>query len=89
MRVKKRSMSHIIAGGVLAVDAAAVAVVLFLCYLSVERSFTGTLPYLTALVGALQTATAVVLASYFGKSKAENTMGGIVYDAAARTDWDC
>ena len=29
-----------------------------------------------------QAVTGVVLTAYFGKSKAENTRGGIVYDAA-------
>ena len=53
-------------------------------------NFTGSLPYLTALVGALQAATAVVLAAYFNKSRAENTRGGIVYDSALgrNGDWD-
>ena len=49
---------------------------------AVRRDFTGSLPYLTALIGAMQAATAVVLTAYFGKSRAENTRGGIVYDAA-------
>lgn len=89
MREKKRSVSHIIAVGVLLVDAAAAAAVLFLCYLSICRGFTGTLPYLTALIGALQAAAAVVLAAYFNKSKAENTQGGIVYDMTIQTERDC
>ena len=38
--------------------------------------------YLTTLIGALQAVTGVVLGAYFNKSKAENTKGGIVYDAA-------
>ena len=35
-------------------------------------------------------ATAVVLAAYFNKSRAENTRGGIVYDSALgrNGDWD-
>ena len=89
MRKKKGSASRIIAIGVLAVDAAAVAAVLILCYLAVFRGYTGSLPFLTALIGALQAAAAVVLAAYFNKSKAENTKGGIVYDTAVLTDYDC
>lgn len=90
MRVKRtRSMSRIIAGGVLLIDGAAVTAVLFLCWLSICRGFTGSLPYLTALIGALQAATAAVLAAYFGKSKAENTQGGIVYDTAIHPGRDC
>lgn len=89
MRKKKGSASRIIAIGVLAVDAAAVAAVLVLCYLAVFRGYTGSLPFLTALIGALQAAAAVVLAAYFNKSKAENTKGGIVYDTAVLTGYDC
>ena len=33
-------------------------------------------------IGALQAVTAIVLTAYFHKAKAENTKGGIVYDAA-------
>lgn len=82
-------MSRTIAGCMLLTDTAAVAAVLYLCWLSIQRGYTGTLPYLTALIGALQAATAVVLAAYFGKSKAENTQGGIVYDTAVLPGRDC
>ena len=90
MRVKKtRSMSRRIAAGILLIDGAAVGVVLYLCRLSILLGFTGSLPYLTALIGALQAATAAVLTAYFSKSKAENTQGGIVYDTAVRPGYDC
>ena len=49
---------------------------------AIERSFDGALPYLTALIGALQAVTAVVLSAYYKKSTTENCKGGIVYDAA-------
>lgn len=78
----KKTTSHIIAVGVLRVDAAATFAVLALCALAILRNYTGALPYLTALIGSLQVVTGVVLTAYFGKSKAENTKGGIVYDAA-------
>ena len=80
--MRRRSVSHIIALGVLALDALGTVAVLYLCDQTVRRDFTGSLPYLTALIGAMQAATAVVLTAYFGKSRAENTRGGIVYDAA-------
>lgn len=76
------SVSKAIALLVLLVDASSTYLVLYFCYLAIVRQFTGTLPYLTALIGALQGATAVVLTAYFGKSRAENTKGGIIYDAA-------
>lgn len=82
-RLERRwTASKVIALGLLAVDASATYIVLYLCWLSIRCQFTGSLPYLTALIGALQAATAVVLGAYFNKSKAENTKGGITYDAA-------
>ena len=81
-RSKRPSTSHIIAIGVLLVDAAATFAVLALCAMAILRNYAGALPYLTTLIGALQAVTGVVLTAYYGKSKAENTKGGIVYDAA-------
>ena len=81
-RSKRPSTSHIIAIGVLMVDAAATFAVLALCALAILRDYDGALPYLTTLIGALQAVTGVVLGAYFNKSKAENTKGGIVYDTA-------
>lgn len=74
--------SKVIAIGVLIMDAVATLAVLALCGLAIVRRFDGALPYLTTLIGALQAVTGVVLGAYFSKSKAENTKGGIVYDAA-------
>ena len=81
-RSKRPSTSHIIAIGVLVVDAAATFTVLALCALAILRNYAGALTYLTTLIGALQAVTGVVLGAYFSKSKAENTKGGIVYDTA-------
>ena len=79
---KAWTTSKVIAIGILLVDGAATMAVLALCGLAILRDFTGALPYLTTLIGALQAVTGVVLGAYFNKSKAENTKGGIVYDAA-------
>ena len=81
---KWATTSKVIAIGVLIMDAVATLAVLALCGLAIVRRFDGALPYLTTLIGALQAVTGVVLAAYFGKSKAENTKGGIVYDDAMR-----
>ena len=81
-RSKRPSTSHIIAIGVLIMDAVATLAVLALCGLAILSRFDGALPYLTTLIGALQAVTGVVLGAYFNKSKAENTKGGIVYDTA-------
>lgn len=76
------SASKLIAFGVLFVDGSATYIVLYLCYLSIKLQFSGSLPYLTTLIGALQAASGYVLGHYFKKSTAENTAGGITYDAA-------
>ena len=81
---RRMATSKVIAIGVLIMDAVATLAVLALCGLAIVRRFDGALPYLTTLIGALQAVTGVVLAAYFGKSKAENTKGGIVYDDAMR-----
>lgn len=81
-RTKKTSTSHIIALGVLLMDAVTTLAVLALCGLAILRQYQGAMPYLTTLIGAMQAVTGVVLGAYFNKSKAENTKGGIVYDAA-------
>ena len=79
---KAWATSKVIAIGVLLMDAVATLAVLALCGLAIVRRFEGALPYLTTLIGAMQAVTGVVLGAYFNKSKAENTKGGIVYDAA-------
>lgn len=81
-RRSRKTTSQTIALWVLKVDAAATFIVLGLCGLSIVRSFEGALPYLTTLIGAMQAVTGVVLTAYYHKAKAENTKGGITYDAA-------
>ena len=54
--------------------------------ISVANNYTGSLPYLTALIAFLQAATATVLSFSLNKSKAENTTGGITYDTATKRD---
>ena len=86
--------SQVIAIGVLIMDAVATLAVLALCGLAIVRQFQGALPYLTTLIGALQAVTGVVLTAYYSKSKAENTKGGITYDAAlgasgSGAEYDC
>jgi len=85
---RKRSASKLLAAGVLIVDALSTAAVLGLCLLAIRLDYQGTLPCLTALIGAVQASAAVVLSAYFSKSRAENTRGGIVYDAALSASGD-
>ncbi|WP_298016599.1 hypothetical protein [uncultured Dysosmobacter sp.] len=79
---KRWTTSKLIAVGVLVMDSMATIIVLGLCGLAILRQFSGALPYLTTLIGALQAATGYVLGHYFKKSCKENTKGGITYDAA-------
>ena len=85
---RRLSASKLIALLVPLVDGIATYIVLYLCWLSIRLQFSGSLPYLTTLIGALQAATAIVLSGYFAKAKAENTAGGITYDAAMKAPDD-
>lgn len=76
---KKITFSHLIAVGILLTDSISTMYTLYLCRLAIVNAFAGALPYLTTLIGALQACTAVVLAFYFNKSKAENTKDGANY----------
>jgi len=78
---KRWTGSKLIALGILLVDRSRTYIVLYLCWFSIRMQYTGSLPYLTTPIGALQASTAVVLTACFGKSKAENIKGGITYDA--------
>lgn len=58
------------------------AATLGLCALAILRDYTGSMAYLTALIGVYNAATGYVLGRYMDKSKAENTKGGIVFETA-------
>lgn len=60
-----------------------------LARLAVEAKHTGTLPWLTAIVTAAWGAYGTSSAFYYGKAKAENTAGGIVYEMTCRRGQDC
>ena len=79
--VKTLTCSKKLAYCTLGFDCAATAYCLFLCTLCILRAFTGSLPFLTALIAFIQAMTAIVLNAYFGKSRAENTAGGIVFES--------
>ena len=81
-RMKKRETSKTLAGVILAGDLLLSLATLGVTVLAILRDFTGGLPYLVALIGIYNVATGYVLGKYFDKSRAENTVGGIVYDAA-------
>lgn len=55
---------------------------LALCLLSILRNFMGGMPYLVSLIGVYNVATGYALGKLLDKSKAENTVGGIVYETA-------
>lgn len=53
-----------------------------LAFYAVSRDFSGSLPWITGLVGVFDGAVATILNTDTSKSKAENTEGGIIYEAA-------
>lgn len=59
----------------------------YLANRSIEEGFTGALYCYTAIATPLGTALSVVLAKVVDKSKAENTEGGIVYEAAKAAEF--
>lgn len=75
------AVSKLLAFAIVYLDYKLTNCTLDLCHLAVSEGFTGSLPFLTALIGMYQAATGYVLGKYFDKSKAENTVGGITYDA--------
>lgn len=80
------SFSKLLAFAVLFIDYKTTTATLELCYISVANNYTGSLPYLTALIAFIQAATATVLSFSLNKSKAENTVGGITYETAVKRD---
>lgn len=80
------SFSKLLVYAVLYIDYKSTMTTLELCRISVANDYTGSLPYLTALIAFLQAATATVLSFSLNKSKAENTTGGITYDTATKRD---
>lgn len=81
---KKLGFTNKTASFVLLEDAVITGFVLFLCCLCITREYTGTLAFLTALIGLQQAKSAVVITAVVNKSKAENTKGGIIYDSALK-----
>lgn len=76
--------SKLIALWMLGLTTVVSAATLYLMRLCIVRDFSGALYPLSALITLCQAGNAVVLAAYYSKSKAENTKGGITYDAAMR-----
>ena len=55
---------------------------LYLSYLCIINNLDASLPFLVALVGLNEVTLGYVCGAYMNKSKAENTVGGIVHDTA-------
>lgn len=60
-------------------------VFLYLAYMSIDMGYTGSLPWLSAMVSFPWAAYAVSAGFYYSKSKAENTVGGITYESAFKS----
>ncbi|MGE4353145.1 MAG: hypothetical protein AB7D36_03560 [Oscillospiraceae bacterium] len=92
MNKKKLGFTNKTAVFVLAEDAAITAFVLYLCYLCIMQGFTGSMAFLTALIGLQQAKSAAVITAAINKSKAEDTKGGIIYDTVIKqtnSNQDC
>ncbi|WP_352416298.1 hypothetical protein [Oscillibacter ruminantium] len=79
---KRVTASKAIAFWMLALTTMVSIATLYLMRLCVIRDFSGALYPLSALITLCQGGNAVVLTAITNKSKAENTQGGITYDAA-------
>ena len=79
---RRWTASKLIALWMLGLTTVVSAATLYLMRLCIVRDFSGALYPLSALITLCQAGNAVVLAFYYNKSKAENTKGGITYDAA-------
>ena len=79
---KKLTVSHLISFWMLALTTGVSGATIALMFYCVKTGYMGALYALTALITLCQAGNAIVLSGYFGKSKAENTSGGITYDTA-------
>ena len=80
--------SKLIAYAVIIIDVYLTRETLELCRLAIKLDYDGSMAYLTALIGLYQAVTGAVLTAYYGKSKAENTVGGITYETTINTNRD-
>ena len=58
---------------------------MFLAFVCILRDFTGSLPWLTAMITLPWTAYGVSQAMYYKKSTVENSKNGIKYDSLMKT----
>lgn len=61
---------------------------LAIAFYCVYMGFTGTLPWLAAMVGCPWSAYAISQAFYYNKAKAENTTGGLKYESTLKKHSD-
>lgn len=59
-----------------------------IAFLAVWRGYLGSLPWLSVLPGVAWAAYGVSQGFYYNKAKAENTEGGIVYEAARANSYE-
>ena len=61
---------------------------LFLAFYCIRKDFTGSLPWISAMVGLPWTAHGTVCAFYLNMAKSDHRSGGITYDAAAAVNFN-
>ena len=61
---------------------------LFLAFYCIRTGYTGSLPWISAMVGLPWTAHGTVCAFYLNMAKSDHRSGGITYDAAAAVNFN-
>jgi hypothetical protein len=81
-RLHRLGFTNKICVAVIIEDFLVTACCLYFCYLAIRADFSGSLPYLSALIGLEQAKTGVILPFVVNKNKVENTKNGIVFERA-------
>ena len=88
MKRRRRTRSERLTNWVLLLLTLSLVATFWLGYLSILHEFTGALPWVTTALTVLDGILGKVLDSNIKKSQAENTQGGIVYEAAKSKNFE-
>jgi hypothetical protein len=80
--MKKPEFSKFLATVIIVADVVLSVSTLALCYMAIKYNYSGSLPYLTALIGLYQAATGYVLGKYLDMAKSDHSVGGITFESA-------
>ena len=88
MKPRRSTRSERLTNWVLLLLTLSLIATFWLGYLSIIYQFTGALPWVTTALTVLDGILGKVLDSNIKKSQAENTSGGIIYDAAKAKNFE-